>query len=220
MPRDPWNNEYIYLNEGGKPVIISYGADGTSGGEAATWTSPPRTRRRASSHPPGPRSRHGRAPRHLPEPRRCRSAPRGWAASWSPWSCVLATALAFGIALADRRTGTLRPQAAPGARADPAPGERLQGVPPHHGALPARRRRASASLINAKVLDGVPVDPWGHPYVYRYNNEHSGVVSYGADGVPGGEGENADITSGGLWRPGNEHLESSRAGAGPSAASR
>jgi general secretion pathway protein G len=33
LPRDPWNNEYVYMNEGGKPVIISYGADGTSGGE-------------------------------------------------------------------------------------------------------------------------------------------------------------------------------------------
>ena len=32
IPRDPWNNEYTYLNEGGKPVIVSYGADGTSGG--------------------------------------------------------------------------------------------------------------------------------------------------------------------------------------------
>jgi general secretion pathway protein G len=33
LPRDPWNNEYVYLNEGGKPVIISYGGDGTAGGE-------------------------------------------------------------------------------------------------------------------------------------------------------------------------------------------
>nr|WP_177241530.1 type II secretion system major pseudopilin GspG [Stigmatella aurantiaca] len=33
IPRDPWNNEYVYLNEGGKPVIISYGGDGTAGGE-------------------------------------------------------------------------------------------------------------------------------------------------------------------------------------------
>jgi general secretion pathway protein G len=32
IPRDPWNNEYIYLNEGGKPVVKSYGADGTTGG--------------------------------------------------------------------------------------------------------------------------------------------------------------------------------------------
>jgi general secretion pathway protein G len=33
MPRDPWGNEYVYVNEGGKPVVISYGGDGTQGGE-------------------------------------------------------------------------------------------------------------------------------------------------------------------------------------------
>ena len=33
VPKDPWSNDYVYMNEGGKPVIISYGADGTSGGE-------------------------------------------------------------------------------------------------------------------------------------------------------------------------------------------
>ncbi|MFP2909009.1 type II secretion system major pseudopilin GspG [Pyxidicoccus sp. 3LFB2] len=33
MPKDPWNNDYVYINEGGKPVIVSYGADGTAGGE-------------------------------------------------------------------------------------------------------------------------------------------------------------------------------------------
>jgi general secretion pathway protein G len=32
MPMDPWEHEYVYLNEGGKPVIISYGKDGTPGG--------------------------------------------------------------------------------------------------------------------------------------------------------------------------------------------
>lgn len=35
MPVDPWGNEYIYMNEGGKPVIMSYGADGTAGGEGS-----------------------------------------------------------------------------------------------------------------------------------------------------------------------------------------
>jgi general secretion pathway protein G len=35
MPRDPWGNEYVYLNEGGKPVITTYGADGSPGGEGA-----------------------------------------------------------------------------------------------------------------------------------------------------------------------------------------
>jgi general secretion pathway protein G len=33
MPKDPWGNEYVYLNEGGKPVITAYGADGLPGGE-------------------------------------------------------------------------------------------------------------------------------------------------------------------------------------------
>ena len=33
IPKDPWGNDYMYLNEGGKPVIISYGSDGTQGGE-------------------------------------------------------------------------------------------------------------------------------------------------------------------------------------------
>ncbi|HYH98583.1 type II secretion system major pseudopilin GspG [Hyalangium sp.] len=35
MPVDPWGNEYVYLNESGKPVIVSYGADGTAGGEGS-----------------------------------------------------------------------------------------------------------------------------------------------------------------------------------------
>lgn len=32
MPVDPWDHEYVYLNEGGKPVVISYGRDGAPGG--------------------------------------------------------------------------------------------------------------------------------------------------------------------------------------------
>ncbi|OJT20633.1 type II secretion system protein GspG [Archangium sp. Cb G35] len=35
MPKDPWGNEYVYMNEGGKPVITTYGADGSPGGEGA-----------------------------------------------------------------------------------------------------------------------------------------------------------------------------------------
>jgi len=31
-PMDPWQHEYIYLNEGGKPVVMSYGKDGAPGG--------------------------------------------------------------------------------------------------------------------------------------------------------------------------------------------
>jgi len=43
----------------------------------------------------------------------------------------------------------------------------------------------------------VPTDPWGKPYVYRSPGEHGqyDLLSYGADGVPGGDGDNRDITS-------------------------
>lgn len=45
----------------------------------------------------------------------------------------------------------------------------------------------------------VPADPWGNPYVYlspgEANPQGYDLVSYGADGQPGGEGEDADITS-------------------------
>jgi general secretion pathway protein G len=33
VPVDPWEREYVYLNEGGKPVIRSYGRDGSPGGD-------------------------------------------------------------------------------------------------------------------------------------------------------------------------------------------
>ena len=40
------------------------------------------------------------------------------------------------------------------------------------------------------------VDPWGHPFVYRYRgrSERPDVISYGADGRPGGDGVAADIS--------------------------
>ncbi len=44
---------------------------------------------------------------------------------------------------------------------------------------------------------GVPLDPWGNPYVYKIPGEHSeyDLISYGKDGQPGGEGEAADVTN-------------------------
>lgn len=44
----------------------------------------------------------------------------------------------------------------------------------------------------------IPPDPWGRPYQYKYPGEHGDepdVISLGADGQPGGEGNNADILS-------------------------
>jgi general secretion pathway protein G len=43
----------------------------------------------------------------------------------------------------------------------------------------------------------LPLDPWGKAYAYKSPGEHGpfDIVSYGADGAPGGEGDNRDITS-------------------------
>jgi len=44
----------------------------------------------------------------------------------------------------------------------------------------------------------VPGDPWGRPYYYRSPGEGGhpyDLLSYGADGAPGGDGDNRDITS-------------------------
>jgi general secretion pathway protein G len=48
-------------------------------------------------------------------------------------------------------------------------------------------------------LAEVPVDPWGRPYLYLSPGERGEVDIYtlGADGLSGGEGQNADI---GNWR--------------------
>jgi len=44
----------------------------------------------------------------------------------------------------------------------------------------------------------IPVDPWARPYFYKYPGEHGDepdIISYGADGQPGGESINGDILS-------------------------
>jgi general secretion pathway protein G len=41
-------------------------------------------------------------------------------------------------------------------------------------------------------------DPWGHPYIYKFPGEHGDepdIISYGADGQPGGTDLNADVVS-------------------------
>lgn len=44
-----------------------------------------------------------------------------------------------------------------------------------------------------------PLDPWRKPYIYRspgqINPESYDLLTYGRDGQPGGEGEDADVTS-------------------------
>lgn len=43
----------------------------------------------------------------------------------------------------------------------------------------------------------VPNDPWEREYAYKYPGENGDfdIISYGEDGQPGGEGDNADITN-------------------------
>ena len=48
-------------------------------------------------------------------------------------------------------------------------------------------------------LPELPIDPWGRPYLYLSPGENSEIDLYslGADGLSGGEGQNADI---GNWK--------------------
>jgi general secretion pathway protein G len=60
--------------------------------------------------------------------------------------------------------------------------------------------RPSAPPVPANwkpYLDKLPADPWGRPYQYLNPgvNGEIDVMSFGADGQPGGEGKNADIGS-------------------------
>ena len=51
---------------------------------------------------------------------------------------------------------------------------------------------------NGPYLDkNVPPDPWGRPYQYHSPGRQGEfeVLSYGKDGRPGGEGENADLSN-------------------------
>jgi general secretion pathway protein G len=53
---------------------------------------------------------------------------------------------------------------------------------------------ASANGWNGPYLKGgVPNDPWGKPYKYALSAGNVDLLSYGADGAAGGDGENADI---------------------------
>lgn len=45
-------------------------------------------------------------------------------------------------------------------------------------------------------IDQVPMDPWGNPYLYMSPGEtrEYDIYTLGADGVSGGEGQNADLS--------------------------
>jgi general secretion pathway protein G len=61
---------------------------------------------------------------------------------------------------------------------------------PEAGRIPKNYRKDG-------YIKSVPKDPWNNDYVYVSPGAHGDydITSYGADGVPGGEGEDGDINS-------------------------
>ncbi len=50
-----------------------------------------------------------------------------------------------------------------------------------------------ANYESGGYLQSIPKDPWGNPYAYQSDGNTYALKSYGADGVEGGDGKNADI---------------------------
>ncbi len=67
------------------------------------------------------------------------------------------------------------------------------------GLIALRVKPADATEWNGPYMpQEIPKDPWGHDYVYKFPGDHGDepdIISYGADGQPGGDGINADILS-------------------------
>jgi general secretion pathway protein G len=51
------------------------------------------------------------------------------------------------------------------------------------------------ALVDTQILEKTPVDPWDHEYVYVLEAGKPVIMSYGADGAPGGVEKDADISS-------------------------
>lgn len=77
--------------------------------------------------------------------------------------------------------------------------------PTHQQGLMALCEKPSVAPHPSSYKDGgyldsrkLPLDPWGNAYIYLIpgrQGESCEIISYGADGEPGGDGENKDITS-------------------------
>ncbi len=53
--------------------------------------------------------------------------------------------------------------------------------------------RVPANYEDGGYIQRVPLDPWGSAYFYQSDGNSYVLKSFGADGVEGGEGKNADI---------------------------
>jgi len=63
-----------------------------------------------------------------------------------------------------------------------------------HRQMPGREE--GLAVLNPHLSRTVSADPWGNPFVYQTSPDRqwADVLSYGADGKPGGRGEAADIS--------------------------
>lgn len=64
-----------------------------------------------------------------------------------------------------------------------------------HGRLPSTSEGLQPLIAEGTCRVAVR-DPWENPYVYQAGDAHPGTYrlkSYGGDGAPGGDGEDADI---------------------------
>jgi general secretion pathway protein G len=56
------------------------------------------------------------------------------------------------------------------------------------------RNTSGRDAWNGPYLRGnVPMDPWGNPYQYSSDGRNFELYSFGADGRPGGEGNDAEV---------------------------
>ncbi len=65
-----------------------------------------------------------------------------------------------------------------------------------HGRFPTQEE--GIDVLQPYLQKEIPLDPWNNPYVYRFpgqNGREPDVMSFGADGVEGGEGPNEDVVS-------------------------
>lgn len=51
------------------------------------------------------------------------------------------------------------------------------------------------ALVDANIMDKVPMDPWDREYVYLLEAGKPVIITYAKDGAPGGSDNDADISS-------------------------
>jgi general secretion pathway protein G len=68
-----------------------------------------------------------------------------------------------------------------------------------HGHFPSTSDGLAVLYQEGYLKGAIKLDPWGHDYTYVYpGQKHTDgydITSYGADGQPGGDKEDADITN-------------------------